>query len=175
MGERISTIEEASNQYRKKNADERERAFIESRELLLHRFETKDEFPATESERRIGAYKEMLEPQVRDAIITLVEKGYVTIDSGYDPRGVSEGIQYIGFEKGMLDDSLLPLISEKIFAKSVLPGIESDDRSDYLTLTPSDFKSLEDWKVVWDDVAETFPDRGEPAPMRERFIDKIGH
>lgn len=157
-----------------KNAEERERAFIESRGQLLERLERQTEFPATESEKRIGAYKEMLEPQVRDAIIKLVEKGYVTIDSGYDPRRVSEGVRYIGFEKGMINTSMLPAILEKISSNSVALEIESDDMSDYLLLTPSDFKSLEEWKTVWDGVADAFPDRDGPAPIRERFIDKSG-
>jgi hypothetical protein len=160
---------------RDKNKSEQARAHKESMESFEQRVVRKGEFPPTDTEKRIGAYKEMLEPQVREAIVALVEKGYVTIDSGYAPREITDGVQYIGFEKGMIDDSLIPLILEKIVDKLITVNIKKDERSDYLTLKPQRFLDLEEWKEIWDSVVLAFPDRDEPAPFRERFIDKRGH
>ncbi len=173
MKENTEILTESSESLR--NSTERERAFNESREQLLQRLEQQAQFPPTETEKRIGAYKEMLEPQVREALVILVEKGYVTIDSGYSPKEVSKGTQYIGFKKEMINESLLPLIRERVSEGSITPTISSDERSDYLILTPTQFFSLEEWKVIWDSVADVFPEKNEPAPVRERFIDRIGH
>jgi len=158
-----------------KNIAEREKALQESDDSFKERIRRKDELPATDLESRIGVYKEMLEPQVREAVSILVSKGYFTIDSGYDSRRITEGTQYIGFKKGMIDKSLLPTIIEKIAAKFITPTIESDDRSDYLLLEPREFINLEAWKEIWDDVVETFPNRNEAVPIKKRFIDRNGH
>lgn len=37
----------------------------------------------TEEELQIGAFREMLEPQVRDAIFTMIQKGYIPESSGF--------------------------------------------------------------------------------------------
>lgn len=168
-------VELTPEEIKNKNIIEQARAHEESTQSFQQRVVRKNEFPPTDTERRIGAYKEMLEPQVREAIVTLVEKGYVTIDSGFSPREIADGVQYIGFQKGMIDDSLIPFILEKIVDKLITANIEKDERSDYLTLKPQRFIGLEEWKEIWDSVVLAFPNRGEPAPIRERFIDKKGH
>jgi hypothetical protein len=154
------------------NSSERDKTSSLSEKEFNERLKN-DQNP-TDDERRMGIYKEFLEPQVRDAVLTLVKKGYVTIDSGYDGRKYSKGIQYIGFQKGMIDSSLLLLIDKVLDAKIVKATIEFDQR-DFLVLTPELFLTLEEWKKIWDDVVEVFPDQGAPAPFREEFINKIGH
>jgi hypothetical protein len=158
-----------------KNNAERERAYRESRASFEERLLAKDTLPPTDDERRIGAYKDMLEPQVRDAVVALVQKGYVTVDSGYDPQRYDTGAQYLGFRKEMLDASLLSTIAARIAEAQVTPLLDSDERNDYLHLIPEKFLTLEQWKAVWDSVAAALPDKGAPAPLREQFIDKAGH
>ena len=154
------------------NTRERERADDQSNEDLRVRLQ-KNSSPS-DDERRLGAYKEMLEPQIRDAIMVLVKKGYITIDSGYDGRQYKTGKQYIGFEKGMIDSSLLLLVISAIDTNTVRASIEFAQR-DFLELAPLRFVTLEEWKKIWDDVVKVFPDKGATAPFRDRFISQTGH
>jgi len=126
----------------------------------------------TDDERRIGAYIESLEPQVRDAILILTRKGYVTVTSGYDGINFADGIQLMGFREGTIDESILAHIQETLDRETVEATLR--DRN-YLMLKSLRFLTMEEWKQVWDAVAAVFPDKGAPAPFRERFIDKRGH
>jgi hypothetical protein len=127
-----------------------------------------------DDERRLGTYKEFLEPQIRDAILTLLRKGYSTTDSGYDGRRFRTGKQYLGFENGFVDNSILPAIQAAISDKEVTATFDFGER-DFLDLTPKHFLTLEEWKIVWDKVAEVFPDRKTQVPYQDKFLGTEGH
>lgn len=154
------------------NTKEREKADAQSDKEFEARL--KENPDPTDDDKRLGVFKEMIEPQIRDAVVSLVKKGYITIDSGYHGREYQTGKQYIGFEKEMIDSSLLPLVDSVIDKKVVVASMEFDQR-DFLELTPLRFLTLEEWKKIWDDVAKVFPDKGAPAPFREKFISSTGH
>ncbi len=154
------------------NSQEREKIHAQSHEEFKKRLE---ENPTpTDDEKRLGIYIELIEPQIREALLTLTKKGYKTIDSGYDGFQFTKGIQYIGFEKGMIDDSLLPIVRSVIDAKTVEASIDFSSR-DFFELTPHRFISKEEWKKIWDTVAGAFPNRGMVLPFKESFINKLGH
>lgn len=154
------------------NSNERDRAHLLNKEAFEERIKS-DPNPS-DDERRMGVYKESIEPQVRDAILTLVGKGYVTIDSGYDGFNFSKGVQYIGFKKGMIDPSLV-LSVNKVLNQSLVGATIEHSQRDFFVLTPEGFLTLEEWKKIWDDVAKAFPDRETITPFREKFINKRGH
>lgn len=154
------------------NTLERDKAHAQTK--LSHEKRLAENPVPTEEELRVGTYREFLEPQIRDAIFIFNNKGYYTIDSGYHGRHILEGVQYTGFEKGTLSDDILPLVEKVLEGTSVVATIDSDSR-DSLVLTPARFVPLEEWKKIWDAVADAFPDLGTPTPIRERFISKSGH
>ncbi len=166
--ENLPTLTEAQQL----NVKERDRAHLESEELLKKR-QLENPVP-TDDERRIGVYIEMIEPQMREALLVLTKKGYKAIDSGYDGRQFQNGVQYIGFEKEMISTELLPLIQDAVNMDGIEVKMEFDTR-DFLELVPERFLTIEEWKEVWKRVAGVFPDRGIVLPFRERFIDRPGH
>ena len=154
------------------NSNERQKALFQTEKDFKKRV-ANDPNP-TDDEKRMGVYKEFIEPQIRDAVLALVKKGYKTIDSGYDGFKYKEGVQYVGFEKGMIDSSLLPIVDKVLEGKMIKANIEYSQR-DFFELTPEKFLNIEEWKKIWDEVAEVFPDRGVTLPFREKFIDRRGH
>jgi hypothetical protein len=131
---------------------------------------------ASEEELRAGVYKEALEPQVREAVFTLRNKGYDTFESGFHDLAV--GDQYIGFKK----DSNEPLkidaeaLNEKLREKGInVKFYEEDDRYT-LSLNSAVNLSLEEWGRIWAEVADGVPAReGEPLPPSmgaETFVEQ---
>lgn len=156
------------------NTAERERAHTISDNEFDARVGIEGNTP-TDDERRLGAFIDMIEPQVREALITLIQKGYITIDSGYHGMKYEEGVQYIGFEKDMIDVAIVPKINEVLKDNQITATLEEGEFADYLELTPTGFLSIEEWKEVWNKVATIFPKRDTPAPFRERFLYKRRH
>jgi len=156
------------------NKMERKRAHdISSREFE----ERKESNPEpSDVEKRLGVYIEFLEPQIREAIVTLTNKGYATIDSGYDGSQTENGNQYIGFKKGTLNESILKVVQEGLKNKKVTLNIELLQR-DFFNIIPEPKEklTLEEWKEVWNRVAELFPMTDFVVPYKEKFISEHGH
>ncbi len=128
-------------------------------------------------EERIGVFKEMLEFQVRDAVIHLAKKGYKTTYSGINEKYMYTGRQMIGFEK----DSIDPLLFSRIQTKAQEFGIDASLKpnkinGEDLFLTPGDgFRDMKTWKYILDEIVELFPDKGTPIEKPPVFIKKRGH
>jgi len=155
-----------------RNSRERETAYNISKIEFQLRLK-KDPF-ASEEELAAGIYKEYIEPQVRDAVFAIRRKGYGTFESGF--YNLIEGSQYIGFAKDTLKDfSLPPDRIEALKSKGVEISIETtaEDR-DSLFLKPIRDFDLDQWKKIWDEVVEIFPNRGIPASPgnNKKFIEK---
>lgn len=122
---------------------------------------------ATDEEYRLGVYKESLESQVRDAVFTLLEKGYMPIESGFDHA--TQGSQYIGIEKiskiehlKIFTDSNEKNFPEQMaLVKRHISKIQFKVLDDciQIILIPRDrILSLKTWKLVLDNVAYLLPD-----------------
>lgn len=115
-----------------------------------------------EEEIMVGAFREMLEPQIRDAVFEFFKKGYATESSGF--RGD------IGDEQSMdgyfeIDNEAKEKI-EALGAK-VLKGAETGLPYQSEEWASIRFKAenpdLKEIKQKWDQIAEIMPDKGEPA------------
>jgi len=113
----------------------------------------------TETEDRLGAFVEMLEHQVRDAVLEFNRKGYATYSSGF--FGKHNEVQAIaGFFT--LDDETK--------ARLATQGVEIEDKKLFkgrFTETIVAFRpqepDLAKIKEKWDAIASMLPDKGQPA------------
>ncbi len=116
---------------------------------------------ASEDELSAGVYKEVLEPQVREAVFTLRNKGYETFESGF--RDLAAGGQYIGFRKEpdrpiYIDAGAL---NEKLKRRGVVAKFDEDDDRYTLSLASDVRLSLDEWGQIWNEVADTVPAEGK--------------
>lgn len=116
----------------------------------------------TEEEIRVGGFREVLEPQVRDALFEFNRKGYSTESSGFG--GEHGEIQAIdGYFR--VDEQTKAEI-ERLGAKVLkgkdigMPGFGEDYT--FIQFRP-DQPDLDEIKNVWDRIADALPDKGQLA------------
>jgi hypothetical protein len=123
---------------------------------------------ASEDEMNLGFWAEIIEPQIRNALLKLRRKGYNTKQSGFSILGEKQFISLTdqGFKDIKLPDSLLEDYALKGIIISILPKkllIEYKNLADLKTMTE-----------VWDDIETYVPDQGHRAeeikyPPSEHF------
>ncbi len=112
---------------------------------------------ATQEELSMGAYKESIEPQVRDAILNLRKKGYSTYLSGFNGLG---HLQTIAFEENHLKHFQFPVdLAHKLEGRGV--KIKVTPKS--ISFECSQYLELGELKKIWDEIESILPDLGEPA------------
>jgi len=111
---------------------------------------------ATEDEYDIGAYKEALETQVRDAVFILQKKGYKTFQSGFREKE-GDRRQYVDMynKKVNLSESFLKSFKEKGF--EISPVNDSDRTTIYINPINEKPVNLDEWKKIWDEFAQEIP------------------
>jgi hypothetical protein len=110
----------------------------------------------TDTEVMIGAYLEELEPQVRDAILVMYQKGYQTESSGFYLRDNDEAQVIDGYFD--IDEET----EEKLkgIGVRVVRGTMGDRTAIEFTPETADIGAM---KRKWDEIAAVLPDRGTPA------------
>lgn len=122
---------------------------------------------ASEEELSLGAFIENIEPQARDAVALMRQKGYNTASSGFSDFN----FQAVSFSEKYFSN-LVPETRKKLEALGVT--IEENRLS-----FACDRIDLQEIKEKWDAVAAALPDRGESAspsklPAAESFRKKFG-
>lgn len=114
----------------------------------------------TDEEVRVGAFREMLEPQCRDAVFAMRRKGYATESSGFG--GTHGEVQQIdgNFEIDGATEEQLRAMGVTVH-RSGDPG-EILAWNTALRFTP-DQPDPAALRTKWDAVAALLPDRGQPA------------
>lgn len=113
--------------------------------------------PATEQEYELGAYAEFLEPQVRDAVFTMSEKGYKTFQSGFKENNPTEQFMDV-YNKNV---EIPTRLQEQMSAMGVEVVVENFDDRTTITLAPGNPNQVirqEDWKEIWDQFTTSLPD-----------------
>ncbi len=117
----------------------------------------------TEEELNIGTYKENIEPQVREAVFNLRNKGYTTFESGfYDP-----GEQKIGFQQDHLEGFKFP---EKLLNELESEGVKVKVEPDSISFTCNTRFQLDEIKEVWSRIESALPDLGGPADLHNHGL-----
>jgi hypothetical protein len=111
----------------------------------------------TETEIELGAFVEMLEPQVRDALIHMHKKGYNTESSGFG--GEQSDLQVIEGVFALDDKTKAQLTSQGVQVKAT--KLFSHPYTDII-FRPKE-PDLAKIKEQWDAIAAILPDRGQPA------------
>lgn len=111
----------------------------------------------SEAEINAGAFPEMLEPQVRDAIFQMRKKGYATESSGFggktgDVQSMDGYFEIDAKTEQALRDVGVEVLRDQGFGPSY----------SFIRFSP-DEPSLEKMKAKWDAVAQMLPDRGHQA------------
>lgn len=140
--------------------------FIERMEKLyelhdVHRLrrelETSSRAP-TKEEYELGAYIDVLESQVKNAVLVLQKKGYRTFQSGFREQTMRD--QFIDF---YTKNIVVPETAQKYLKeRGVEVQIESFDDRTTLTLHPvrEGAIRLAEWKEMWDTLALALPVAG---------------
>jgi hypothetical protein len=114
----------------------------------------------SEEELYMGAFKEWLEPQVRDAVLTMYRKGYATQSSGF--HATKADLQLIdGYFA--VDEKTKSVLAE--MGVEVLRGADIGlPRNKLITILRfrGDEPSLSNLKARWDAVAAALPDKTLP-------------
>jgi hypothetical protein len=140
----------------------------------------------TEEELRAGAFREMVEPQCRDAVFAMRQKGYATESSGFG--GEHGEVQQVdgNFEIDAETEERLRALGVTVHRSgdvgTILPWAAA------LRFTP-DAADPNAMKAKWDAIAALLPDRGTPtdpsisggtedfirerAPHRADLLDRI--
>jgi hypothetical protein len=106
---------------------------------------------ATAEEMNAGVYQENLEPQVRDAVKMLRQKGYCTYESGF----YGENTQRISFEEDLIKD-FEP--SEELIQELKEKNIEIKIEPASITFICGKKIGIDDLKDIWDQVVGELPD-----------------
>jgi len=126
----------------------------------------------SQEELSAGLFREMLEPQVRQAVFTLRNKGYPTYESGFYGIGA---VQRIGVES---DRFAQVQISPEVIKKLTNIGVQVELTSRTIELKFDKVVSLDEIQAAWDLLAEDLPDLGhvaEPSniPSAEIFRSRV--
>lgn len=139
----------------------RDQVIQDTRQALRARMEQQPE--ADEEEMGLGIFREGLEPQVVDAVLTLRRKGYSTHFSGFDRQ--TDG-QFIDFEEDYFTDDWEPpeeLID--LATEYQEQGITLYTEPNKIGFQVTRLISLDEIKIIWDKIAALLPPLGkEPLP-----------
>jgi hypothetical protein len=108
---------------------------------------------ATPEEYEMGVYLEFLEPQVREAMVTLNKKGYKTFRSGFSEKDPKDQFVDVYNAEVEVPEDLVKSLEER----GVEVRIENFDDRTTVTLHPQENGKvirLEEWKEIWDYFAE---------------------
>ncbi len=111
--------------------------------------------PPDADELALGAFREAVEPQVRDAVMALRNKGYGTISSGF-AEGAHQAIVFT--------EDVSMIIPPEVLSALAAEGVEvKGNRMDFVT-PEIDEQAI---KERWDKAAALIPGRGAPAAPSE--------
>jgi vacuolar-type H+-ATPase subunit I/STV1 len=137
--------------------------FIEQMEKLYELSDTRtrrrklatEDRIASEEEYKLGAYVDVLESQVRDAVLAAQRKGYRTFQSGFTEK--SERGQFMDFYNKNIE--VPQQFLEYLRGLSIEARIENFKDRTTLTLHPIGPKPirLAQWKEIWDIVIASLP------------------
>ena len=151
----------------------RDQVIQDTRQALRARMEQQPE--ADEEEMSLGIFREGLEPQVVDAVLTLRRKGYSTHFSGFDRQ--TDG-QFINFEEKYFTEDWDPPEELIDLAREYdEQGITLYTEPDKIGFQLTRLMTLDEMKVIWDKIANTLPDLGRrslpaeyPAAVKFREV-----
>jgi len=124
----------------------------------------------TEQEIFMGAFREEIEPQIRDAVDELYKKGYTTGSSGFHGSASEQQILYI---KGEVDNQTKTALESigniKVFPEKLPIFLEDQPRRRKVTLIKfmAPVPELKNIKAMWDTIADIFPPKEVPDQLLE--------
>jgi hypothetical protein len=105
---------------------------------------------ATKDELNMGAYQESIEPQVREAVNALREKGYASYESGFS--GFDS--QLISFEENHLQDFKMP---DQVIDSFNKQGVVVEIKSDSIRMIFKKKFSQEEISTFWKEIESYLP------------------
>lgn len=114
---------------------------------------------ATEQEYELGEYLDLIEPQVRDAVVNMQKKGYKTFQSGFSEKNRRD--QFFDFYNANVE--IPEVFIEKLKEKSIEVKVEKQDDRTTVTFHPTTAGAvrLAEWKEIMDAFVEALPDADE--------------
>ncbi len=115
---------------------------------------------ASQEEYDMGVYLELLEPQVKDAMLLLHKKGYKTFQSGHKEREPYN--QFVDVYNA--DVSIPDEVRNRLKQYGVEINVEHFEDRTTITLRPGSNKKYipqATWKEIWDYVANNLPKAGD--------------
>ncbi|MBI4281409.1 hypothetical protein HY625_01165 [Candidatus Uhrbacteria bacterium] len=116
----------------------------------------------TEDEVYIGAFREMIEPQVRDAIFMFHRKGYATESSGFGGDGTIQQIDGYYAIDAETQKKIEALGAHVLRGKEAGSPGQSEHHTYILFTAPN--PDCKEMKETWDAIASVLPDLGHRAP-----------
>lgn len=110
---------------------------------------------ATEEEYEMGVFIELLEDQVREAVVEANKKGYKTFQSGFSEKDPKNQFMDVYNKNISIPEELIKTLEEK----GVDVSVENFDDRTTITLHPTKqtFKMAE-WKEIWNSFIQNLPE-----------------
>lgn len=116
----------------------------------------------TEEEIMVGAFREMIEPQVRDAVFEFYRKGYSTESSGFGGEfGETQSLDGY-FEIDEKTKEKMEVLGIKVLKGRDLGLPWENEKYTYIQFKPNN-PDADEIKKKWDAIAALLPQREEPA------------
>lgn len=129
---------------------------------------------ATDEEYRLGRWKELLESQVRSAVLQFERKGYQPYGSGFDD--LTKGTESIWFNTeskinlANIEEVLYENLDKDIASKIFRPIVHDNGNEFQIEVIPRDrMLPLSDWKMIWDNIAAIAPELPSKSITKEIF------
>ncbi|PIR94143.1 hypothetical protein COT97_02870 [Candidatus Falkowbacteria bacterium CG10_big_fil_rev_8_21_14_0_10_39_11] len=119
---------------------------------------------ATEEEMSLGGYIEVIEPQVRDAVLTMRRKGYSTYESGF----YDENFQVISCDGTPFKNFEFPTNFVLQLKKQGIELTTIDNKT--IQLAFESYTELDKIKQIWDQVADLLPTLDQPTTPNQTNI-----
>lgn len=115
----------------------------------------------TPGELLMGAFREELEPSIRDAVVTMNQKGYPTISGGFIADGLSQYMTGI-FDIDPDTEEKISLLGVQVSKRPLRDRKDPQSVVTRFEFTLHDPPDLDTIKSIWDSVADLLPERHGP-------------
>jgi len=154
-------IDYFQSRFEPKRARERNQAIMEGNMEAYSEIQRETGMKATDQEYEAGVYRDALERPVQDAVFTLRDKGYKTLEPGFRENPKRKPDQFISVRNQNV--SIPNDLRDNFDDRGIEITLESGKERTIINFhqTSDQVLRLDDWKQLWDEFADRMPEISE--------------